>query len=208
MNGRDESNVNTPARRVAIVGSHGVGKTTLAVDTLNCLAAENIPAQLAPEMPRFICSLVPDGSFFRRGHNTVLRQLLLIYSQTQTEFDRSQHGSGIIICDRSVIDHWAYTKLLFADALEHDGVLALYEHFILNFCRTYEQLFYIPIENPPADDGVREDDQEFQQAIDHIIVSCLKKFELPYFEVRGTPAERCDIVVSKIRDAMKQSSAE
>lgn len=187
------------AARIAVVGTHGVGKTTLAQAFVQRLAGENISCELAPEMPRVICNLANDNGFFRQGNNTVLKQILLIYSQAQIEFQKSQGRADIIICDRSILDHWAYTKYFFADALKRDGVLHLYEHFISEFCRTYTKLFYIPIEFPLTDDGVREGDEEFQKAIDKIIFDLLNNYSLPYFVVRGSVQKRCQNIFESIR---------
>lgn len=186
------------AARIAVVGTHGVGKTTLAQAFVQRLAGENISCELAPEMPRLICNLANDNSFFRQGNNNVLKQILLIYSQAQIEFQKSQGGADIILCDRSIIDHWAYTKYFFAKALKKNGVLHLYEHFISEFCRTYRKLFYIPIEFPLTDDGVREGDQGFQKDIDEIIFDLLNNYSLPYSVVRGSVQERCQNIFESV----------
>jgi GTPase SAR1 family protein len=188
--------------KIAVVGTHGVGKTTLVQAFMQKLAVENISGELAPEMPRVICDLVKDKSFFRQGNNTVLKQILLIYSQAQIEFQKSQSSSDIIICDRSILDHWAYTKYFFAEILKRDGVLNLYEHFISEFCRTYRKLFYIPIEFPLTDDGIREDDKGFQKAIDEIIFDLLESYALPYSVVRGSVEERCQNIFENVQFSM------
>lgn len=185
-------------KRIALTGAHGVGKTTLAETAVQTLRAKGVAVSLTPEVPRVICDLAKDPVFFRRGNNTALKQALLLYGQTQIEYQKSQQGSSILVCDRALLDHWAYTKHFFSEEFKNDGVLDLYEHFISDYCRSYNRLFYIPIEFPPLDDGTRESDEAFQRSIDEIILQFLSDNHLPYSTVTGSVEQRCQQIIGEL----------
>jgi thymidylate kinase len=186
--------------KIALTGAHGVGKTTLANQLRMRLAAKGLGAiAVAPEVPRAICALAADSEFYRRGKNNPLKQALLLYAQLQAEQFSLPREPGVLICDRSVVDLWAYSRYLFEKDFQAEGVLELYEALVAQYARSYERHFYIPIEFPPSDDGVREDDAAFQASIDRSIREFLMKYELPHRETRGTIDERCSIVAADLR---------
>jgi nicotinamide riboside kinase len=172
-----------------------VGKTTLANELSRRLPSKGYSCVcLTPEVPRVICSLAADPTFFRRGKNNALKQILLLYGQLQYEHFSSPKTDGVLICDRSVLDHWAYTKYFFAQEFEAGDVLALYETLVSEYCRSYSRLFYVPIEFPPSDDGTRESDVAFQAAIDDTISAFLTNHDIEYTTVAGTVDQRCSAI--------------
>lgn len=186
--------------KIALTGAHGVGKTTLANELLRRLSGKGFGAvAVAPEAPREICSLAADPEFFRRGKNNALKQALLMYAQLQHEHFSLPRQDGILICDRSVLDLWAYSKYLFRDEFRAGGVLEIYEALVAEYCRSYQCHFYIPAEFPPADDGVRESDSDFQVSIDRTIRDFLEKYALTHRKTSGTLDERCRIVEAELR---------
>lgn len=184
--------------KIALTGAHGVGKTSLCELVVQKLESQGTAAKTTPEVPRIICDLAEDQTFFRRGKNTILKQTLILLYQINAEAHKLDQDSGIVVCDRALLDHWAYTKYLFDEVLSEEGLIGLYEQFVSDYCRTYSMLFYIPIEFPPVDDGTRESDEGFQKAIDEIIVEFLSKYSLPYITVRGSLVERCNEIVARI----------
>jgi predicted ATPase len=124
--------------KIALTGAHGVGKTTLASELLVRLAGKGFGTIcVAPEVPREICSLAADPEFYRRGKNNPLKQALLMYGQLQYEHFSLPQADGVLICDRSVLDLWAYSKYLFGDKFRAGGVLELYETLFAQYCRSY-----------------------------------------------------------------------
>lgn len=187
--------------KIAIIGAHGVGKTTLANELRSRLSGKGFgKISVAPEIPREICSLAHDPECFRRGKNNALKQALLLFSQLQYEQSFLPCENGVFICDRGVLDLWAYSKYLFGDEFQAAGVLELYETLVVQSARTYRMHFYVPAEIPPSDDGTRESDVDFQVAIDHTIRKLLVKYDVPYRKTRGSLDERCMLVEAALRE--------
>jgi nicotinamide riboside kinase len=186
--------------KIAIVGAHGVGKTTLANELRARLAGEGFgEISVAPEIPREICSLVDDPEFYRRGKNNALKQALLLFGQLQREHSFAPGEEGVLICDRGVLDLWAYSKYLFGEDFRAAGVLEIYEALVARHCRSYRMHFYIPAEFPPSDDGTRESDSAFQAGIDRAIREFLARHEVLHREIRGSIEERCAVVEAELR---------
>jgi hypothetical protein len=78
------------------------------------LAERGDKVALCREIPRIIIDEVGDEGFFRRGSNSLLRQLLLFYHQVIEEGLRGREA-GLVITDRTVVDHLAYTVELFPE---------------------------------------------------------------------------------------------
>lgn len=186
--------------KIAIVGAHGVGKTTLANALCGRLDNKGFgEISIASEIPREICSLAADPEFYRRGKNNALKQALLLVGQLQREQSFLPRERGVLICDRGVLDLWAYSKYLFENDFRAAEVLDLYEVLIARHCRSYRMHFYVPAEFPPSDDGIRESDAAFQAGIDRSIQEFLAKYGVPHRQTRGSIAERCSIVETELR---------
>jgi len=186
--------------KIAIVGAHGVGKTTLTNELRSRLAGKGLGViSVAPEIPREICRLAADPGFYRRGKNNPLKQALLLFGQIQSEHFSLPGEDGVLICDRGVLDLWAYSKYLFADEFQAAGVLELYEALVERYARSYQMHFYVPAEFPPSDDGIRENDRSFQAAVDETIREFLEKYSVPHRKTAGTREERCRLIETELR---------
>ncbi|MEO6323258.1 MAG: ATP-binding protein [Thermoanaerobaculia bacterium] len=186
------------SQRIAFVGAHGTGKTTLARAVAEKLQEAGIAAPVVPEVPRWICSKANDPVFFRREKNSPLRQVLLLLGQPVFETALLQSRSAWLLCDRSLLDHWAYTRLLFRDELLREGVTELLDEFVSSYTRTYDYMFYVPIEFAPLDDGTREGDDRFQEQVDSEIRQLLGAYRLATQTVSGTVEARVATVISQL----------
>jgi nicotinamide riboside kinase len=63
---------------------------------------------------------------------------------------------------------------------------------VADHCGTYDLLLYLPPEIELELDTVREDDVEFQKAIDATLIQQLRANSLNYQSVSGTVAERVE----------------
>lgn len=175
-----------PTKKIALVGAHGTGKTTLTRKITSEAGLLGTTCRLAftPEIPRIICTAANDTQYFRRGHNTLLKQLLLLVAQPIFETSCGR-DIDILLCDRSLLDHWAYTKALFPQDVPADieQVLAT---LIRQHLESYDLIVYIPIEFAVQDDGTREGDSAFQAEIDSLIRGTLIAWTVPFIEIRGS----------------------
>lgn len=180
--------------KIAFTGAHGVGKTTL-INSLEKNLSQSISLNVTKEIPRIICDLVSNPEYFRRDQNTLVKQMIILLGQLTQEYELS--NSKLLICDRTIFDHWAYTLYLFQKELNNDHILAC-EKFQYAHMKTYDKIFYIPIEFEVEDDGTREDDKVFQEEIDRLILKNLTKHDLPYIEINGSVEERYQMVINNL----------
>lgn len=192
--------------KVGFVGAHGVGKTTLVNTICDRLNAAGCSAASTPEIPRVICEIAQDRGFFRRANNTPLRQAAILLGQAMTELRFSENRHSVLLCDRTVLDHWAYAKFLFGGAFAEARVEDAVAHFVRQHCASYRLILRLPIEFPAEDDGTREEDAGFQVGIDETLVGLLNTWNLPAVTVRGALDERADAALGEIRAALSYRS--
>lgn len=183
--------------KIALTGAHGVGKSTLANFLKTEIDKKAISVSITPEVPRLICDAVNNNEYFRRGRNSLLKQSLILIGQLVIEEHLRKDGV-IQICDRTLLDHWAYSLNLFGKEIEEGHYTEIYETFISTHCASYDKIFYIPIEFKPVDDGVRESDEIFQSKIDKSILDLLIKHKIEFQTITGSIKTRGETILKYI----------
>jgi nicotinamide riboside kinase len=150
-----------------------VGKTTLCYDVGASLKKKGFHVDLVKEVARL--SPLPIN------RKTSLDAQLWILTTQVAEEIRSASGHQVVICDRSVLDNYAY--LVFAE-----GRQRWLEPFVNRWLRTYDLLFKVPICGDPAADGVRDTDRFFMTQIDRLVDELADERRLPC--ERLPPGER------------------
>lgn len=182
--------------KIAFTGSHGVGKTTL-ISTLEKKIEKIKKVEVTKEIPRIICDLINEPEYFRRNQNNLKKQMLIFFGQIIQEYELSKKDSEILICDRTIFDHWAYTIYLMESELDNE-LKKVIEYFMVSHMLSYNHIFYIPIEFEVEDDGTREDDRNFQKEVDRLIIKNLNENKIPYTEINGSIEERLKTVSKKL----------
>jgi GTPase SAR1 family protein len=147
--------------KIAFIGTHGVGKTTLCYDVASRLKRQDRVVDLVMEVAR--SSPLPINR-----DTTLEAQAWILHTQIAEEIAAASRG-GITICDRSVLDNYAYL-------VHHAGRQPAYDALVGEWVRTYDQLFKVPILNAPTFDGRRDVSPSFQQAIDGLIDELAEEF--------------------------------
>lgn len=159
--------------KVAFIGAHGVGKTTLCFDLASRLKRLDLGVDIVKEVAR-ACPLPINRD------TTLEAQAWILHSQIAEEIAAvSRHD--VVICDRSVLDNYAYLVHRIGRRPEYDALVA-------RWVTTYAGLFKVPILQPPSFDGTRDTSTAFQVAIDHTIDELAAAFGVPC--LRLDPAER------------------
>jgi GTPase SAR1 family protein len=140
--------------KIAFIGSHGVGKTTLCYDLASRLKRQDRAVDLVKEVARR-CPLPINRD------TTLSAQAWILHTQIADEVAAAAQ-TDIVICDRSVLDNYAYM-------VNQAGRLPAYDALVTEWVRTYEGLFKVPIIDAPTFDGQRDVSQTFQRDIDGII---------------------------------------
>jgi predicted ATPase len=164
--------------KILITGAMGVGKTTLAN-----MVGEARKIDVLPEVAR---DMIKEGFNLDEGitegaeREMLNRQILL-------ELDDD------FIADRGIIDILAYCMIIFEDNSE------LLNHVNKWLSKAqYDVIFYLPVEFPIEDDGIRSTNIDFQKKIDDTIKFILKSSPFKWYEIRGTKEERLNKVLDKL----------
>lgn len=151
------------AMKIAFIGTHGVGKTTLCYELAAALKRLDISVDLVKEVARG-CPLPINRETNVEAQNWIL------HTQVAREIELTASYDAIV-CDRSVIDNYAY--LVYAA-----GPYRQIEPFIRQWMTTYSLLVKVPVIAPPSFDGTRDTSVEFQTGIDRLIDRLLEDFSL------------------------------
>jgi len=169
---------------IALIGTHGVGKTTL----LNSLALRD---------SNFI---VKDGdSRMVKAYNSEVGnklskrdQQVLINRISDNKWDLETRMPNLFTT-RTPLDHYAYCKALgWGDLAEKRNALFTgVPHHDIKF-------FYIPIEFGLISDGIRFEGECFQREIDEILLERISYHGLCPITLTGTVEERVETLLKNI----------
>lgn len=161
--------------KIAFVGTHGVGKTTLCYELAALLKKHGLDVELVKEVARS-CPLPINRE------TSLLAQLWILHSQIAREIEmEARHG--VVICDRSVLDNYAYM-------LHASGPQPAAERIVDDWISSYTLLFRVPRVGRPPADGIRDVDLEFQVAIDDTLDRLLAAKNPPFFDLTGLARSR------------------
>ncbi len=161
--------------KIAIVGSHSTGKTTLIerlADHFKELGKEVI---ILPEYAR----LCP----FPINENTTLEAQKWILLSQITEENKIDHKDTVLLSDRATIDNFAYMYRIVgnSDAIEN------FERCAVAHMRTYDFVFKTQkLSLAAKEDGIRTTDLEFRDMIDRLITHLLMKHGIKYSNLPAT----------------------
>ncbi len=151
--------------KVAFIGTHGVGKTTLCYDLAAALKRQGFNVDMVKEVARL--SPLPINR-----QTSLDAQTWILTTQVAEEI-RSSSQHEVVVCDRSVLDNYAY--LSFAC-----GRQKAIERFMDYWMKTYDLLFKVPLAGQAQADGVRDTDEFFMRAIDQLVDSLLAEKKLAH----------------------------
>jgi len=140
--------------KVALIGTHGVGKTTLCFEIAARLKRRDVDVELVREVARR-CPLPINRE------TSVQAQSWILSTQMAWELEATAQHS-FVLCDRSVLDNYCY--LLFAA-----GPQPMWEALLASWLATYDLLIKVPLWTTPRWDGVRDVDLLFQREIEQIL---------------------------------------
>lgn len=137
--------------KIAFIGSHGVGKTTLCFDLASRLKRLDRGVDIVKEVARD-CPLPINES------TTLEAQAWILHTQIAQELASAARYEDVI-CDRSVLDNYAYLVHRVGRRPEYDALVGAW-------VGTYDTLIKVPVIQPPSFDGTRAVSPSFQIEID------------------------------------------
>jgi nicotinamide riboside kinase len=151
--------------KVAFIGSHGVGKTTLCYDLAASLKRQGVHVDIVKEVARL--SPLPINR-----KTSVEAQTWIFMTQIAEEI-RSGSQHDVVVCDRSVLDNYAYMMLAC-------GRQRAVERFMAYWMKSYDLLFKVPVSGETLADGVRDTDEFFIRSIDQLVDTLLAEHKVPH----------------------------
>ncbi len=152
--------------KVAFIGTHGVGKTTLCYDLAALLKRRDLSVDIVKEVARL--SPLPINR-----KTSLDAQTWILMTQVAEEI-RSASQHEVVVCDRSVLDNYAYMVLACG---RQKGI----ERFVDYWMKTYDLLFKVPVsEGAVSADGVRDTDEFFVRSIDQLVDTLLGEKRSPH----------------------------
>lgn len=159
--------------KIAFVGTHGVGKTTLCFDLAAHLKRLDLAVDLVKEVARR-CPLPINEE------TTLDAQLWILHSQVAEEI-AAMASYEVVVCDRSVLDNYAYLVARVGRRPELDALVGAW-------IQDYDALFKVPVVQAPSFDGKRAVSRQFQLEIDATIDDLVRAFDVPVIAL--DPADR------------------
>ena len=150
--------------KIAFLGTHGTGKTTLAHELVAKFKKQGIDAGFLNEVARRC-------PFPLNEEATKKSQVWIILSQIIAEME-AEEGCEALVCDRSVLDGYCYYVNKF-------GRSPVLEALVREHLKTYSRLIRVPIrEGLLQKDKVRSTNLKFQKDVDDQFNKFTKLFEL------------------------------
>ena len=170
--------------KVAFIGTHGVGKTTLCYDLAGALKRGSVSVDMVKEVAR--------QSPLPINRKTSLdAQTWILMTQVAEEI-RSKAYHDVVVCDRSALDNYAYMALAC-------GRQRPFERFVGHWMKTYDVLFKVPIAGAASADGIRDTDEFFMRSIDTLVDKLLAEMKVPH---QVLPAADRDRWIEQVREVV------
>ena len=157
--------------KIAFIGSHGVGKTTLCFDLASRLKRLDLGVDIVKEVAR-ACPLPINEA------TTLEAQAWILHTQIAEEI-ASANQYEAVICDRSVLDNYAYM-------VQRAGRKPEYDELVRSWVGSYTGLFKVPVLAAPTFDGTRAVSVQFQLDIDAQIDKLVEAFDVPVYYLDRT----------------------
>lgn len=170
--------------KIALIGSHGVGKTTLCFEVAAALKRRNADLEMVREIARR-CPLPINQE------TTVAAQEWILHSQIAWELEADAEHE-VVLCDRSVLDNYCYL-------VHATGTIRAWEHFLDYWMPTYDVLVHLPIIERPSYDGVRAVDPGFQEQVELLLEGMITTRGLSPLRLdRGDRDNWCNTIVEEL----------
>lgn len=137
--------------KIAFIGSHGVGKTTLCYGLAARLKAMDFSLDVVHEIARR-CPLPINEETGLASESWILHSQIAEETVAQARYP-------VVICDRSALDNYVYMLL-------SAGPQEALDQLVNWWMKTYGLLVEVPIASDPSADGVRSEDPTFQRAVE------------------------------------------
>ena len=184
----------TPEFKLACIGTHGVGKTTLCYGVAARLKARDVPVEVVHEVARR-CPLPINEE------TGIASESWILHTQIAEEILAAARYP-VVLCDRSALDNYVYLLLAAGPQPALDALLG-------PWMRTYDLLVHVPIVDEPSPDGIRALDPGFQRAVDERLEQELRRRELPVLHLEPDDRDQwVERVLEAVTDRIRPAQLE
>jgi nicotinamide riboside kinase len=163
-----------PRLKLAFIGSHGVGKTTLCYGLAARLKSRDVVLEMVHEVARR-CPLPINRD------TGLASQSWILHTQLAEEIV-AQTRASVVICDRSALDNYVYLLLA-------AGRQTSIEAMVDAWMASYDLLVFVPVVAAPSPDGLRATDPVFQRAVEDRLMREVERRGLPALRLDGNARE-------------------
>jgi len=169
--------------KIAIVGAHGSGKSTIIYSVYSQLKKNNSRVFVAPEVAR-------SSLFLAANEKNPKMQMDLFGRQISSEMTNSRN-CDILLCDRSLFDILMYTRLFFQsdkEAISYSKSMSL---FCKGYSSSYDHIFLTSKLYPTnvVKDDIRPEDETIQKNAGEELKNILDEFSVKYSILGARPEE-------------------
>jgi len=166
--------------KIGITGAHGIGKTALAISLTSYLKELGFNAGYLKEFVRE-CPL-PVGT---KEKNSIDAQFWILCRQLTEELE-GLNNFDIFVCDRTVIDNYAYFLWNLRNGEDGGNLQKIASEIFENWNSTYDLIVKLPVANMSlTTDGFRSTDIEWQKDIDKIVDEILAMNKIKHYLINS-----------------------
>ncbi|MBS3052417.1 MAG: AAA family ATPase [Candidatus Aenigmarchaeota archaeon] len=181
------------AKKIAIIGTHFVGKTTVCENLFDYLSREGHNVGMLTEVVR-------DCPYPVNEMATVKAQDWILNQQKKMEIELGEKHD-IILMDRGVIDNFAYWKRVAEKVNLSEKIIEEKEKEVFEHSESYNMIIFLqPFMGRIADDKFRSIDpvwrDEMHDRISEIVEKFKVNYDAPIFVVNGSKKD----VTERVKD--------
>lgn len=171
-------------KKIAITGTHGVGKTTLANSLTNSF--ENLKVILNSKIAR---TLIKNGYPLGREATT---ESYIQYVIAQLRAEQTAEECDLFISDRTLLDPLAYALVNreYVGSSVSSSTIEMLKMIWLLELKQYDLYVFVPIEFSMQADGIRPEGEDYRKRVEMQIYSLLNEYKVNYITVTGTLKDR------------------
>jgi len=180
-------------RKIGVIGTFGVGKTTFLHRLFSELKYRAFQVEMVPELSRLCPYDINESGQVSRGQYWIYKE------QIRLELEGAELMPDFLLCDRCVFDNTLFALRGAEEGYVDPEIFSIINESVEYWQQTYFLLIYIKLEdhlrlshNRGMDDGVRSTNEEFQIAIEDLIIKSLKNFPGEKLEISGNLNQRMD----------------
>ena len=173
--------------KIVFTGSQGTGKTTL----VNILKSEYPNYKIATNSTR---DMHARGVKINKEGDAESQRILMDWHLRNLENDD-------FIADRCILDILCYTRYLASIGRIPVDFLDEQENTVAFDVDLYDKVFYIEPEFKVYADGIRSDDDKYQDDVAENFRYYIKMFEIPVIKLTGTVEERIEQIHRELAKA-------